>query len=480
MPDALDRIKLTRRKAVGDAATAVLGFGVITSVTLAAVAASGHGGGGGDTITSPNSTLNVGGTSSNTTLDINLSNPNSWLALQKFTAAADFSGAVDTGAFSLGTSGSDAVISSGPSGKLYLANAGTNFWYMGFGGNVLPTNDNYNFIGSSALRVKSFNGGSFNSYLNAGDTYPATQLLGGGAGAISLLFGPGGASPPNIGFQYANQTGVLYLTSPIAATTVRLAIFGSTVGVGLPQSELTFYGMPGANGEFLYFVAYQQSSYIWNTGAVGGGANRPQIWQSGGSEAFRITTTPTVQMQPTALTVLGSSTGYTTLTTANASATDYTATFPANTGTVAELNLAQSWTALQTFGDEHLLRRGAAQRHRRLATGNVLSYNGTNWVNATPSSGGPTTYRQSILNSDHCIGISRSTSTLLSSFTACQHTSTTSMRGSTFGALRQAGTVSNRIVAPRGIQGTWAVMTRLTRPAYTIAPSTSFSTAVTC
>ena len=71
MPDALDRIKLTRRKAVGDAATAVLGFGVITSVTLAAVAASGHGGGGGDTITSPNSTLNVGGTSWNTTLDMN-------------------------------------------------------------------------------------------------------------------------------------------------------------------------------------------------------------------------------------------------------------------------------------------------------------------------------------------------------------------------------------------------------------------------
>ena len=428
--------------------TAGAGISVTPSGSNIQIAATG--GGGGDTITSPNSTLNVGGTSSNTTLDINLSNPNSWLALQKFTAAADFSGAVDTGAFSLGTSGSDAVISSGPSGKLYLANAGTNFWYMGFGGNVLPTNDNYNFIGSSALRVASFNGGNFNSYLNAGDTYPATQLLGGGAGAISLLFGPGGASPPNIGFQYANQTGVLYLTSPIAATTVRLAIFGSTVGVGLPQSELTFYGMPGANGEFLYFVAYQQSSYIWNTGAVGGGANRPQIWQSGGSEAFRITTTPTVQMQPTTLTVLGSSTGYTTLTTANASATDYTATFPANTGTVAELNLAQLWTATQTFPAASLtnaelagpvvtglttetaagltLTAGgsgvgaynytpsltfggdisgtsiAATTVAKLQTyaltlsapssGQVIAWNGSAYVNTTPSSGGPKTYRQ--------------------------------------------------------------------------------------
>jgi len=47
--------------------------------------------------------------------------------------------------------------------------------------------------------------------------------------------------------------------------------------------------------------------------------------------------------------VLGSSTGFTTFASANASGTNYTATFPANSGTVAELNLAQSWTATQTL-----------------------------------------------------------------------------------------------------------------------------------
>jgi len=49
------------------------------------------------------------------------------------------------------------------------------------------------------------------------------------------------------------------------------------------------------------------------------------------------------------LALLGSSTGYTTFTSANTGATNYTATLPANTGTIAELNLAQTWTAAQTF-----------------------------------------------------------------------------------------------------------------------------------
>src|SRR5208282_5397708 len=39
-------------------------------------------GSGGDTITSPNSTLSVGGTSTNTTLDFNLAHSNTWTAQQ--------------------------------------------------------------------------------------------------------------------------------------------------------------------------------------------------------------------------------------------------------------------------------------------------------------------------------------------------------------------------------------------------------------
>ena len=50
--------------------------------------------------------------------------------------------------------------------------------------------------------------------------------------------------------------------------------------------------------------------------------------------------------------LLGSSSGYTTLTSANSGATNYVLTIPANTGTAAELNLGQSWTALQNFGTD--------------------------------------------------------------------------------------------------------------------------------
>jgi hypothetical protein len=48
--------------------------------TWAAIAA----GGGGDTITSPNSTLSVGGTSTATTIDFNLAHANTWTATQTF------------------------------------------------------------------------------------------------------------------------------------------------------------------------------------------------------------------------------------------------------------------------------------------------------------------------------------------------------------------------------------------------------------
>ena len=66
-------------------------------------------GGGGDSITSPNSTLSVGGTSSATTLDINLAHANTWTAIQTFGTDISIggiqpSGATGTGNLVFGTS----------------------------------------------------------------------------------------------------------------------------------------------------------------------------------------------------------------------------------------------------------------------------------------------------------------------------------------------------------------------------------------
>ena len=59
-------------------------------------------GGSGDTITSPNSTLSVGGTSTNTTLDINLAHANTWTALQTFGTHISIGGVTPAGATGTG------------------------------------------------------------------------------------------------------------------------------------------------------------------------------------------------------------------------------------------------------------------------------------------------------------------------------------------------------------------------------------------
>jgi len=68
--------------------------------------------------------------------------------------------------------------------------------------------------------------------------------------------------------------------------------------------------------------------------------------------------------------ILGSSSGATTISSANASATNYTMTLPANTGTVAELNLAQSWTAAQTFAASGIVLNGSSSGTTTISSAN--------------------------------------------------------------------------------------------------------------
>lgn len=68
--------------------------------------------------------------------------------------------------------------------------------------------------------------------------------------------------------------------------------------------------------------------------------------------------------------IKGSSTGTTILSTANSSATNYTATLPANTGTIAETNLAQTFSANQTFGATNLRVQGSSTGVTTVGTAN--------------------------------------------------------------------------------------------------------------
>ena len=87
----------------------------------------------------------------------------------------------------------------------------------------------------------------------------------------------------------------------------------------------------------------------------------------------------------TNLLVLGSSTGATTISSANAGASNYTATLPANTGAVAELNFAQSWTANQTFGNTNLLVLGSSTGATTISSNNAGA---TNYTATLPSNNG--------------------------------------------------------------------------------------------
>ena len=81
--------------------------------------------------------------------------------------------------------------------------------------------------------------------------------------------------------------------------------------------------------------------------------------------------------------LLGSSTGYTLLESGLSGSSDNTLTLPITASdTLAALGTAETFTALQTFGNQ--ISFGGAQLNvTSLTSGNLLQYNGTNWVNVT-------------------------------------------------------------------------------------------------
>ena len=131
-------------------------------------------------------------------------------------------------------------------------------------------------------------------------------------------------------------------------------------GTGRPSQEVILSGkddngvsrpamlQSSADGAFILRSGKNGQPIALQDYNSGSGAN-VAFFGSGGSEistALAVIGTATFNLAPK---IKGSSTGVTTLETANSSATNYTATLPANTGTIAETNLAQTFTAIQTF-----------------------------------------------------------------------------------------------------------------------------------
>jgi hypothetical protein len=75
--------------------------------------------------------------------------------------------------------------------------------------------------------------------------------------------------------------------------------------------------------------------------------------------------------------LLGSSTGATTFTSANAGASNYTLTFPAATATLAALGVAQTWTAVQTFTNSDIKLLGSSTGATTFTSANAGASNYT-------------------------------------------------------------------------------------------------------
>lgn len=73
--------------------------------------------------------------------------------------------------------------------------------------------------------------------------------------------------------------------------------------------------------------------------------------------------------------LLGSSTGYTAFTSGNSSATNYTFTIPPNNGTAAETNLAETWTGVQTYGSGLIAVLGSSTGFTTLTSSNASATN---------------------------------------------------------------------------------------------------------
>ncbi len=113
---------------------------------------------------------------------------------------------------------------------------------------------------------------------------------------------------------------------------------------------------------------------------ISGGVTTAPLWGSCGSGA----SLSTIQTWTAAQTftnsdikLLGSSTGATTFASANAGASNYTLTLPAVTDTAAVLGTAQTWGAAQTFPSTDIIIKGSSTGTTTIASANASATNYT-------------------------------------------------------------------------------------------------------
>lgn len=159
------------------------------------------------------------------------------------------------------------------------------------------------------------------------------------------------------------------LTSLLGLTTASSLVTIGTIGTGTWQGTIvspTYGGTGVNNGSKTITLGGSLTTTGTATPTLAFGA-------TSGTYTFPAGATDTVDLIGTSqnitgaktftnsnILLLGSATGKTTFTSANAGASNFTTTIPANTGTISELNLAQSWSAAQTFANSDIILSGSS------------------------------------------------------------------------------------------------------------------------
>lgn len=169
---------------------------------------------------------------------------------------------------------------------------------------ITPGADNTQTLGSAALRFATTHATAFNVEHAASDANPSAQL-----GDKQLGFGPGGASGLDT-FAAEGSTGEIQFSTTVNSQLSQISIMGTSgtpPATGSLTSVFLLNGVAaaGSNYEQLKILGVAGTSFTFQIIQGGTGSYRPMVFQNGGLEAFRITTTPVLQIPLTSALQIG-------------------------------------------------------------------------------------------------------------------------------------------------------------------------------
>jgi hypothetical protein len=165
-----------------------------------------------------------------------------------------------------------------------------------------------------------------------GENSGQIQFNGSTSGSVTLV-PQAAAGTPTITFGTSSGTPAVTASSPLSITTATGNITCATCVTSSGGGAITGTAP----------VAVSAAGAVSITGAAG------QVL-AGSSPAFTATPTLGASGTPGTLALGNATSGTVTLGTVTGALGSVTASLPANTGTIAETNLAQTWSAIQTFG----------------------------------------------------------------------------------------------------------------------------------